>query len=319
MENIGAEVAVSYTYLAHGSGTERPLPPLRLWITSNILESGQRAAAQLDARYNNLSSACGTLPAYYCAGVILRTVDVGPFLSWNPSPDAKRLGAVSFSFLRRDLGMRDLPGARPQGIIFKDTNSANAAGDLYVRVLCAYPTDAGTVGRANQGCGRNVTWPQSAYCSTQGVDTVAKWRAHYYAVAGTPPDYNARNDHQCSFQGSNTAAFAVSLDARSNFTPPAREREQHNELVLQLWGDNLHGTLPLEAVFYDVQRNAAAGLVNARVIQRDYFNCTGSVLPIMRLFLGDGAASAFSFAAADQGVTATDVPDQAACRAKESW
>jgi len=55
-----------------------------------------------------------------------------------------------------------------------------------------------------------------------------------------------------------------------------------------------------------------------RVIQRDYFNCTGKVLPIMRLLTGEGVASAFSFTVADQIVAQADVPSASACRAKES-
>ena len=106
--------------------------------------------------------------------------------------------------------------------------------------------------------------------------------------------------------------------ARSNFQTPATDRQYHNEIMLQLWGQNLHRQVPLEALFYRIQRNPASGLASVKVIQRDYFNCTGSVLPIMRLTLADGAASAFSFVAADQGVAATDVANQAACRAKES-
>lgn len=318
-ENIGRAVTVFYTYQAVGNGTVVPSSPMTVQVVSNSLEDDRLVAARLDARYSNTSNDCGGRSAFFCNGVLLRTVDSGNFLSWNPSSTAISKGAVSFSFIRRDMGIRDLAWNNVQGIIFKDVDSAVAAGNLNVRVLCAFPTDAGTWGRANQGCGANPAYPtQSVYCSLLNITTVAQWRDHYYRVAGTPPNYGPRNDHQCSFLASNAQAFATSLDARGNFIPPAREREQHNELMLQLWGQNLHSQLPLEAVFYHIQRNPVSGLASARVIQRDYFNCTGKVLPLVRLSLADGAPSAFSFEYADQIVAPADVPSASACRAKES-
>jgi hypothetical protein len=67
-----------------------------------------------------------------------------------------------------------------------------------------------------------------------------------------------------------------------------------------------------------VERNPNSGLASARVIQRDYFNCTAKFLPLVRLSLRDGQASAFSFVAADQGITGSEIPNVSTCRGKES-
>jgi hypothetical protein len=314
-ENIGRTVPVFYTYEKTGTGTPVPSSPIQVRVTSNIIENGQVIAARLDARYNNTSNDCSGEPAFFCNGVMLRTVDSGNFLSWNPSANSIKKGAVSFSFLRRDMGIQRLARDAVQGIIFKNVERTLADGNLNVRVLCSFPSDAATDVRANQGCGAHPSYPtQSVYCSTLGISTLAQWKQHYESA----PAGWQRNQHQCSFYAPSRSAFAVSLVARSNFQTPATDRQYHNEIMLQLWGQNLHRQVPLEALFYRIQRNPASGLASVKVIQRDYFNCTGSVLPIMRLTLADGAASAFSFVAADQGVAATDVANQAACRAKES-
>jgi hypothetical protein len=220
--------------------------------------------------------------------------------------------------LRKDVGITYLAWNNVQGIIFQNPDSATAAARQYIRVLCAFPSDAASWYRANQGCGAHTSYPsQSGYCSNQGVTSLDAWKRHYRAVGGSE-SFSARNEHQCSFLGSNQAAFALSLAARANFARPAEERPYHNELMLQLWGQNLHNQLPLEAVFYHVERNASTGLASARVIQRDFFNCTAKFLPLVRLSLRDGQASAFSFVAADQTVRGAETPNAAACRAKES-
>ena len=314
-ENIGRTVPVLYTYEQPEVGTPVPSRPIQVRVTSNIVENGRVIAARLDARYNNTSNDCSGEPAFFCNGVMLRTVDSGNFLSWNPSANSIKKGAVSFSFLRRDMGIQKLAWDAVQGIIFKNVERTLADGNLNVRILCSFPSDAATDVRANQGCGAHPSYPtQSVYCSTLGISTLAQWKQHYESA----PAGWQRNQHQCSFYAPSRSAFAVSLVARSNFQTPATDRQYHNEIMLQLWGQNLHRQVPLEALFYRIQRNPASGLASVKVIQRDYFNCTGSVLPIMRLTLADGAASAFSFVAADQGVAATDVANQAACRAKES-
>jgi hypothetical protein len=317
MENIGKSVFMSYTYQG-AAGMPIVSQPITLQITSSFLDQGRVVAARLDARYNDTRNSCSGRSAYFCNGVLLRTVDSGNFLSWNPSPNSISQKAVSFSFVRRDMGITHLAWNNVQGIIFQDPDSATAAAKPYIRVLCAFPSDAASWYRANQGCGAHSSYlSQSSYCSSQGVNSLDAWKRHYQALGGSG-QFSVRNQHQCSFLGSDPAAFALSLTARAHFVRPAEERPFHNELMLQLWGQNLHAQLPLEAVFYHVERNPNSGLASARVIQRDYFNCTAKFLPLVRLSLRDGQASAFSFVAADQGITGSEIPNVSTCRGKES-
>ncbi|KQQ62399.1 hypothetical protein ASF66_21765, partial [Pseudomonas sp. Leaf129] len=262
MENSGKTVPVLYTYEKAGVGTPVASAPIQIRVVSSTVGDGQVIAARLDARYNNTSNDCSGEAAFFCNGVMLRTVDSGNFLSWNPSANSIRKGAVSFSFLRRDMGIQRLAWEAVQGIIFKNVERTVADGNLNVRVLCSFPSDAATDGRADQGCGAHPSYPtQSVYCSSLGITTLAQWKTHYNSVAAGGP----RNQHQCSFYAPSRSAFTVSLVARSNFQTPAVDRQYHNEIMLQVWGQNLHRQLPLEALFYRTQRNPASGLASAKV------------------------------------------------------
>jgi hypothetical protein len=315
MENIDRQVLVSYTFKKAGTGTPVSSPPIELRITSSMADRGQMMTTRLNARYSDTRDNCAGNSAFLCNGIIMRTVDSGNFLSWNPSANSMRKGAVSFSFFRRDMGIKRLAWDAWQGIIFKNVERTVADGNLNVRVLCSFPSDAATDVRADKGCGAHPSYPtQSVYCSTLAVTTIAAWQAHYNAVPAGGP----RNHHQCSFYAPSQPAFALSVAARAHFQTPAVDRQFHNEIMLDLWGQNLHHQVPLEALFYRTELNPVSGLASVRVIQRDYFNCTGKVLPIMRLVTGENVSSAFSFSVADQTVAQADVPSASACRAKES-
>ena len=265
---------------------------------------GAALAAELNRRYDKVDDSCNGNPAYYCDGVLTRVIDwASTYKVWNPSPTAVSLGAVSFSYLRHDLNIRELAYNQPQeeGIIFKDLDTAIRDGDHPMRVLCSYPTDAASVVRANNGCGAHRNYPSSSgYCSAQNITTVEQWWAHYSAVAGSG-SFSARNEHQCSFLGSSASAFAVSLAAHRRL--PGTETQWHNELMLQVWPQNIPLELPLQAIFYHLREVRGTGLTGARNIQRDYLAATGQILPIVRITLANGA-SPFTYVAADQAVTA---------------
>ncbi|RYZ78613.1 MAG: hypothetical protein EOO68_40120 [Moraxellaceae bacterium] len=90
---------------------------------------------------------------------------------------------VSFTYLRRDLGIARFNGGETQGFIVKDFEAAQQAGQLTLRLLCSFPSDGWTVGRSDRGCGAIKAYPDtSRYCSVQGIDTVQEWVRHYHQV-----------------------------------------------------------------------------------------------------------------------------------------
>lgn len=264
---------------------------------------GQLVAERLNVRYNNLSNNCSGKAAYYCSGVIVRTTGAKPsYHSWNPSPTAINKAGVPFSYLRRDLGITNLAWGDLHGFIFKDFATAERLGTYPISVLCSFPTDAASWYRAGVGgCGAHSSYPtKSRSCPDEGVTTLEQWKVHYRSVAGGGY-FSNRNKNQCGFTSS-VEQFAISLQARGQFEPPAEERQYHNEIILSLWPQDIPKKLPLYAFFYLQHQGGGAGVTGAKYMQQDYFNMTGDLLPVIRVDLSAGATSAFSYHEGDQVV-----------------
>jgi len=264
-------------------------------------DRGAGVAAELNRRFLKLDNSCNGQAAFYCDGVLIRMTTYGPgYHVWNPSPASVNLGGVSFSYLRRDQGITELAWNQPlsEGLIFKNYNASIRDGNYFITLLCYFPTDAASIRRANNGCGAHPNYPsQSIYCSTQGIDTVAKWATHYHAVAGSG-SFSARNQHQCSFAGSQSM-FQLGLSVRPAFQVAA-DRRFHNEAVLRTWPQN-RTDLPLEAIFYHNANTRGAGLAGAQNIQRDYKTVTGKFVPVVRFSISQ--TTPFIYSASDQVVS----------------
>ncbi|MGF6220236.1 hypothetical protein [Pseudomonas sp. YL-218 TE3947] len=299
-ENLNRSVNLTYTYKVSGAGSLITSSPLVVRIVGATAPTdGQRVANELNAQYSNTSNTCpGNKAAYECNGVLIRVVDASPaFRAWNPSPGAVRLGGVSFSYMRSDLGMSRLQEGRNHGLILKPAQAFTENGGYPLQVLCSFAYDAGTSNRYSSGCGDSSQFPQTSRpCAAQGIVTVAAWRTHMQAY---PPTNESRYLHQCGF-GTDQSSFALSLSARDN--PMAEHiRWRQNEIVIKTWPQNT-GTLPIKAFFYLDGSNGNAGLEQAKFIQRDFYKMTGRSIPVIRVAPNMPAASLFSYRAADQGI-----------------
>jgi hypothetical protein len=257
---------------------------------------GQAAAERLNNKYANVTNNCEGRAAYYCSGVIIRVTGTSPkYHAWDPSPNSIKMGGVSFSFLRKDLGIEILVWSEIQGFIFKDFDTAERLGSYPTPLLCSYPSDANTSSRPTErGCGPNTLYPQtSRSCPEVGVTTLAQWQVHYRSVGGSGY-FSQRNRNQCGFTADKDQ-FALSLQARNNFERPVEERPYHNEVMLKTWPEGIPKQLPIAAFFYLYKQTRAVGVEGAKYAQQDYFNVTGDLLPVIRVTLVDGAPTAFSF------------------------
>lgn len=268
-------------------------PPFNVRVTQTGTNPGSRIAANLNARYNARENTCpGNLPAYYCNGIIIRSVDDGPFNPWDPSPSAIKLGAVSFSYFRVDSVVSNF--YRDAGFIFLPQAEAAAQGKG-MEYLCIYAYDAATaVGvRSGKGCGlkpRSVAAADLSTCASVNVTTEATW----YAYSSKLPDRN----YQCSLSTQNAAQFAISYKVRSN--PPPNIKAAWNELMVNLWPQNYGAQLPIEAFFYKVGNTAS--LNNAKSFQTKFKANTGIWVPVVALNLRQLTHSPFSYNKADQAV-----------------
>ncbi|MHC8342972.1 hypothetical protein ACYZT6_06395 [Pseudomonas sp. RT6P73] len=193
------------------------------------------------------------------------------------------------------MGTEILVWNETQGFIFKNFDTAERLGAYSTPLLCSYPSDGNTSSRpTNGGCGPNGNYPvTSRACPEIVVTTLEAWKKHYRSVGGSGY-FSARNMNQCGFTGERKQ-FALSLEARNNFERPIEERPYHNEVMLKTWPRGIPKQLPIAAFFYLYKQTRAVGMEGAQYAQKDYFNVTGDLLPVIRVTLVDGAATAFSF------------------------
>lgn len=299
-ENQDTTVTLYYTYKVGGVGTTVRSENINVSIVSETIEQGRLVAEALNRRYNDTRNDCNGKAAYFCNGVFMRTTGANTrYHAWDPSPTSISLGGISFSYLRKDTGIRKFVNNETQGLILKNNAASAQDGQLDVRLLCSYPTNAGTSSRfTEKGCGPQPSYPtDSGACARQTppVDSIDRWKTHYSSV-----DSSSRGRHQCSF-AADTASFALSLAVRDHFPAPGSERPLHNEVVLETWPTGTTTALPLEAVFYLTQQTREVGLAGAQFIQRDYFDVTGHVIPLIQVNLNE--TSPYSFNISEQAVT----------------
>ena len=147
---------------------------------------------------------------------------------------------------------------------------------------CIYASNATTNSRQDK-CGKYGNVDQSRPCAEQGIDNLQKWQANYQQMGAVK---------QCSL-GVDKAAFALSMQATNSVL--STNRSSWNEAILAIWSQNIPIQLPLEAIFY-----TEGGVAGAQYVQRDYFQQTYRFLPILKLKMGLGQASPFSYFFSDQ-------------------
>ncbi|WP_248918957.1 hypothetical protein [Pseudomonas entomophila] len=281
---------------------------------SVVVTSGGDVASRLNTRYRNTVNRCtyaqrSDYPAYYCNGIIIRSVDNGDFDPWIPSPTARNLGGISFSYFRLDSNVTNF--YRNAGFIFFPQREAYAQGRA-IDFLCIYAYDGWTFAgeRRVAGCGlrtRALPGSDPSSCVDQGATTVQGWYNHVRTIN--------HNSFQCSLSTRDANQFAVSYQVRNN--PPAdirdRVRAPWNEMMAAMWvrpdeplppttkrSGEIGTQLPIEAFFY--RTNSTTSLNDARAFQQKYKDRTNLWVPIIALDLGQVRGYPFRYNAADQAV-----------------
>lgn len=262
-------------------------------LPPRVAPEGTATAGALNARYADIRPDCdGGNAAYFCSGVLYRAILRSPsYYFWN-NAHPQDYDGVSFSFLRRDMGVRDSYLAA--GYIFAPADTWNVEGAVSLQMFCSYAFDGMTgSSRGIHGCGKAPKSDGSEPCADQGIATVPVFARHYSSVTGSTYE---RWAHQCSF-GVDWKAFHTSVLARqSGYLEPTQSR--YSEQVISNWPDGNPDHLPLEAL-YVVAEALSTGLPSARSMQQDFFNATGRVLPIVRMSM-DAAQQPFSYHPEDQ-------------------
>lgn len=85
------------------------LPLMFSTVAAQTVSDPLDTLRRVNHNYNTLKDTCqepDTAAArglYYCSGVTLRMVNDGPFNPWDYSPYAVKIGATSYSWIRKDL------------------------------------------------------------------------------------------------------------------------------------------------------------------------------------------------------------------------
>ncbi|MEX5504963.1 DUF2599 domain-containing protein [Pseudomonas putida] len=258
----------------------------------------QATVSRINHNYNTLDNNCREPDSgaprghYYCSGVTLRMVDDGPFNPWDYSEYAKKTGATSFSWVRKDLSTNRL--VRPAGFILRTPMDARRLGlpVMETGFMCVYSFDGFTgPERPWHGCGgynqavpgnnqaRSSTAPANrnqalawGSCDSRGIDTANQWRQNYrYART----DMNRIQVTQCSWNAEQPSDWDAMIDTHQNprvvttnllgrevaASDQFARKEATNELLLRNASDNGDGSarLPyIEAVVWDVNSTYVA-------------------------------------------------------------
>ncbi|MBC3419063.1 hypothetical protein [Pseudomonas sp. RW3S2] len=265
--------------------------PLELKIVKSAPSPGEVVAARLNERYRKVPAACaGNTPAYYCSGVLARGTYNENFDPWNPSPNAVKLGGVSFTYLRMDSHVTSL--AINSGFIFSDQETAIAQNKAQ-ELLCIYPHNAGTSSNYKQnGCGsrQGLLAADLSSCAAKGITTAAQWITHASGIANSTL--------QCSLSTQVPSQFLAALEAKGT---PLRISSPWNEVLVRTWAQNIGEKLPLEAFFYFA--NVAGADASAKTYQTKFKARTNLWVPVIRLDQTQyGKGNPFEYRAVDQAV-----------------
>nr|WP_238156210.1 DUF2599 domain-containing protein [Pseudomonas baetica] len=295
---------------------------------------------RINHNYNTLKDACqepdtgAARGLYYCSGVTLRMVNDGPFNPWDYSPYAVKIGATSYSWIRKDLSTRIL--IHPAGLILRTPTDA-ATLNLPVKeqgFTCIYAFDGGTgPERKWYGCGffdsrepphaaqgvmnnRNAALAYGT-CAEAGVTTAEQWTQKYTGLMKGPIQYS-----QCSWNAEKPGDWHAMIrvhESRPNTTnkDPFAFSAQVNEFMLKnatATNDGSENMKYIDAFIYNVNstQNFATrgdqappkpenGLNSARNFQKK-LKTQGYNVPILRLDFTKPPEQRFSYIAADQAI-----------------
>ncbi|MDR0279078.1 MAG: hypothetical protein LBJ37_14450 [Paucimonas sp.] len=262
---------------------------------------GAEVAKRLDQRYHDRRTDCGARAqaAYLCAGILLRTTTSSTeFNTWEPNPATVDAGlGMSFSYLSV-LGPIEMLYKHAKGLVIYPGQQV-PAGRVTLNVLCAFPVDGATANRDDKGCGKHRLHEGSQACDVQGITTAEQFLEHYTRA----PELAYPHQAQCAFNLRDGAlqpaadAFEQMLRA-TNLVPHAPVNDQNEVMIDNPPQGTSAREWPIEAIFY----TAPEGLPGAQIDQRNFFDKSGIMLPIIKITLPvrGGRDAAFEYIEGDQ-------------------
>lgn len=264
-----------------------------LWALPVHALTGADVAYLVNQRYQSSVTQCAlNRPAWMCSGVLMRALpgDASqPFAQLTAQELA--LQSANVAYLRHDLRTSGL--ATSAGFILADGLTAAGWGKP-LDVRCAYPVAVTpAAATASHGCDLLTmaapSPPDLSSCLPNGVTDAPGWAAHF---TGNGSDVN----RQCSFSAMVAKQFKASLDAHALMSDALASGP--NNLLVTAWDVAKPETIPVQAFFYDVSHGGQ--LIQAQRYQKQYFDATGTWVPILRMGFGPPQGATYGFDETDQ-------------------
>lgn len=251
----------------------------------------------LKDRYYNNSKVCVTQSgnddaAYACSGLIIRGVNVSSGMehAWSMKPYNREKMSFSTSYLRVDTPFLRFPWIYTSGFTLFSPSDTPANKEK-VEALCAFPIDGYTYDRGGKhGCGQAHDDPvgTSKPCDRIGITSFDEWLANYFTIRENNSNFPQR---QCGLDMTLSDAanyFKIFLQA-SHFLRNNEDAKEagysykNNEFLFRAWDENNPSILPIETFFFLMDFPEARA--DALMYQRDYYENTGEVIPVIAIRL----------------------------------
>jgi hypothetical protein len=250
---------------------------------------GTLLAQSLNLRYGKTVDSCKPGPAFYCSGVLVRSIPKGAGDATDPSPEEASRNVVALSYLRADAHVVGLPTA--VGFVVPERDDALAQGQAYT-AWCVYvfATSLGT--RSDHGCGMPGAAASGSgdpgSCAALGIVDDGQWLKYFL-------DHNSDLAAQCSFSAMAPPQFLASVQSRRD-PRVAAKLEIPNALIIRGWPLGYSAALPIQAFYYTAGNND--GRSAAMQYRKAYYTATALKVPVLRLDLSR-TASVFAYDLAD--------------------
>lgn len=271
--------------------------PLVFTLATANAETCEETLQVVQQLYASNVDSWGDNPASNCSGLMIRATTrtdttTGPQRDvWNPGERGAVLGTSAFSYMRKDITY-DKPGRWTENGYIKTPIDFLCGDYASVDIQCAFPKDAWTDGRTQNGCGDNIgnpadpnalgTAPVEKACQDMGINSGQQWLAYFNQFATLNGQPNPRQDqYQCGFglsgdrsQQERATAFKHFMEARKLINTAAFRTITEIRVA-----NPEKDQMPILAFFNTTLGGGAEALKN----QQDYLNKTGRYRPIITI------------------------------------
>lgn len=266
---------------------------------------GVQTAFYLNKIYNkdiNLNQ-CINKPDYYCNGLMVSAFEGKADPYWMHQG---KNGKLSLTYFRKDIATFLYGTAGyilfPQNILDAAKLKGLTVNPFTPEFRCAFPANAWTNYRGDNGCGEFTTssLPQSAKCQSLGINNSADWIKKYIDSSGHIDQY------YCGFYLDGQSdklkmdLFQANIEVQQKLiSSHLMSDTPYNEIILKAWEADEPKRIPVMALFYIAEGSfntlvskggkdavlltEVESLILAQTQQVNYYNEAGIFIPVVKI------------------------------------